>query len=220
MESPSATDLPSLIYHQRAQSNEFLLGASTKTSFWPNGVKQKLLCSCASSLLLAETGMADRTRKADRVRPADRAKRAIFSIWLCGAVMLTRIVRSEWAGTRNATASLKAGSPATSSTVDGLGIFSPSLIIPAIWKLKASAALRRASSKVLPAVMHPGKSGKLTPKSDLRSSCNIIHQLSRSNARLLFNASQRANWYIANRMWHSDPSRLHRMLELFVAPNI
>ena len=27
----------------------------------------------------------------------------------------------------------------------------------------------------------------------------------------------RAYWYISNRMWHSDPSRLHRMLELLVA---
>jgi len=37
---------------------------------------------------------------------------------------------------------------------------------------------------------------------------------------LLFDASQRANRYISNRMWHSDPSWLHRMLELLVAPNM
>jgi len=37
---------------------------------------------------------------------------------------------------------------------------------------------------------------------------------------LLFDASQRADWYISNRMWHSDPSRLRRMLELLVTPNV
>jgi hypothetical protein len=47
--------------------------------------------------------------------------------------------------------------------------------------------------------------------------CDIIHQLPQPNACLLFDASQRANWYVSNRMWHSDPSRLHRMLELLVA---
>src|SRR2546421_10827871 len=46
---------------------------------------------------------------------------------------------------------------------------------------------------------------------------DVIHQSPQPNACLLFDASQRANWYISNRMWHSDPSRLHRMLELLVA---
>ena len=50
--------------------------------------------------------------------------------------------------------------------------------------------------------------------------CDVIHQSSQPNARLLFDASQRANRYISNRMWHSDPSRLHWMLELLVAPNM
>src|SRR5580700_4864515 len=49
---------------------------------------------------------------------------------------------------------------------------------------------------------------------------DVIHQSPQPYARLLFDASQRANWYISNRMWHSDPSRLHRMLELLVAPNM
>jgi|SRR5580700_4407655 hypothetical protein len=50
--------------------------------------------------------------------------------------------------------------------------------------------------------------------------CDVIHQLPQPNANLLFDASQRGNWYISNRMWHSDPSRLHRMLELLVAANM
>src|SRR6476661_172731 len=50
--------------------------------------------------------------------------------------------------------------------------------------------------------------------------CDVIHQSPQPKACLLFDASQRANWYISNRMWHSDPSRLHRMLELLVAPNM
>jgi len=66
------------------------------------------------------------------------------------------------------TASLMAGSLRTSSTVEGSGILAPSSTIPAMWRLRASAALRRASSNVLPAVMQPGKSGKLTPKSESR----------------------------------------------------
>ena len=50
--------------------------------------------------------------------------------------------------------------------------------------------------------------------------CDVIHQSPQPNDCLLFDASQRANRYISNRMWHSDPSRLHRMLELLVAPNM
>jgi len=50
--------------------------------------------------------------------------------------------------------------------------------------------------------------------------CDVIHQSSQSYASLLFDASQRANWYISNRMWHRDLSRPHRMLELLVAPNM
>src|SRR5580704_7268395 len=50
--------------------------------------------------------------------------------------------------------------------------------------------------------------------------CDVVHQSPQPYASLLFDASQCANWYISNRMWHSDPSRLHRMLELFVAPNM
>src|SRR5438445_11678639 len=50
--------------------------------------------------------------------------------------------------------------------------------------------------------------------------CDVIHQSPQPNACLLFDASQRANRYISNRMWHSDPSWLHRMLELLVAPNM
>ena len=50
--------------------------------------------------------------------------------------------------------------------------------------------------------------------------CDVIHQSPQPNARLLFDASQRANRYISSRMWHSDPSWLHRMLELLVAPNM
>jgi hypothetical protein len=76
--------------------------------------------------------------------------------------------------------------------VDGLGIFSSSSIIPAIGKLKASTAVQRASSKVLPAVMHPGRSGKLTPKigfTILMQICGAIRQSPRPNARLLFDAS-------------------------------
>src|SRR5256884_9809140 len=49
---------------------------------------------------------------------------------------------------------------------------------------------------------------------------DVIHQSPLPNACLLFDASQRANRYISNRMWHSDPSWLHRMLELLVAPNM
>src|SRR6267154_727910 len=44
--------------------------------------------------------------------------------------------------------------------------------------------------------------------------CDVIHQSPQSNACLLFDASQRANRYISNRMWHSDPSWLHRMLQV------
>ena len=50
--------------------------------------------------------------------------------------------------------------------------------------------------------------------------CDVIHQSPQPDACLLFDASQRADWYISNRMWHSDPSRLHWMLELLVAPNV
>jgi len=50
--------------------------------------------------------------------------------------------------------------------------------------------------------------------------CDVIHQSPQPNDCLLFDASQRANRYISNRMWHSDPSWLHRMLELLVAPNM
>src|SRR5580692_920100 len=50
--------------------------------------------------------------------------------------------------------------------------------------------------------------------------CDVIHQSPQPNACLLFDASQRADWYISNRMWHSDPSRLRRMLELLVTPNV
>ena len=50
--------------------------------------------------------------------------------------------------------------------------------------------------------------------------CDVIHQSPQPNACLLFDASQRANRYTSNRMWHSDPSWLHRMLELLVAPNM
>src|SRR5213082_2505660 len=49
--------------------------------------------------------------------------------------------------------------------------------------------------------------------------CDVIHQSPHTNACLLFEASQRANRYISKSMWHSDPSWLHRMLEL-VAPNM
>src|SRR5712664_2075953 len=48
--------------------------------------------------------------------------------------------------------------------------------------------------------------------------CDVIHQSPQPNACLLFDASQRANRYISNRMWHS--AWLHRMLELLVAPNM
>ena len=49
---------------------------------------------------------------------------------------------------------------------------------------------------------------------------NVIHQSPQPNTCLLLDASQRANWYVSNRMWHSNPSRLHRMFELLVAPNM
>src|SRR6202041_2239406 len=50
--------------------------------------------------------------------------------------------------------------------------------------------------------------------------CDVIHQSPQPDACLLFDASQRADWYISDRMRHSDPPRLHRMLELLVAPNL
>src|ERR1700730_6570589 len=50
--------------------------------------------------------------------------------------------------------------------------------------------------------------------------CDIIHQSPQPDACLLFDAPQRTNWNISNRMWHSDSSRLHLMLELLVAPNM
>jgi three-Cys-motif partner protein len=53
-------------------------------------------------------------------------------------------------------------SPAMSSSFDGSGTASPSSIMPWIWSASASAAIRLASSRVLPAVMQPRKSGKLT----------------------------------------------------------
>ena len=69
--------------------------------------------------------------------------------------------------------------PRTSSA-DGSGIASPSSTMPAICSARASAALRCASSSVLPAVMQPGKSGKLTPKSESlvhMQICDVVHGL-------------------------------------------
>src|SRR5262249_40411940 len=48
----------------------------------------------------------------------------------------------------------------------------------------------------------------------------VIHQSPQPNTCLLLDASQRTNWYVSNRMWHSNPSRLHGMFELLVAPNM
>jgi hypothetical protein len=56
---------------------------------------------------------------------------------------------------------------------DSLGLLDhPSLFehsLPLTCKARASPAIRRASSSVLPAVTQPGKSGNLTPKSEGRS---------------------------------------------------
>jgi DNA polymerase-3 subunit delta len=107
---------------------------------------------------------ADCTIYADRVIPALRASRSIASIWLSRAVMFTRTVFSGASAlTRNATAPRIAGSFASWSSVEGSGSASPSSTIPAMCSVSASTASSRASSSVLPAVMHPGKSGKLTP---------------------------------------------------------
>ena len=85
--------------------------------------------------------------------------------------------------TRKATACFIAGSFDRSSSVEGFGMGSPSSTIPRICSASASGAKRRASSSVLPAVTHPGKSGKLTPKSDFRSLCrNATYSLSCSIA--------------------------------------
>jgi len=123
-------------------------------------------------------------------------------------VMLTRIVPSEWSRDKERHGTLNGRIAYTSSTVDGLGIFSPSSTIPAIYKLKASAALRRASSKVLPARNAPGNLGssRQNPIYDPYADMRCIHQSPQPNACLLFDASQRANRYISNRMCHSDPS--------------
>jgi hypothetical protein len=86
------------------------------------------------------------------------------SIWLSRAVMLTRTVFSAGSAlTRKATAPRMAGSFASWSRVEGLGSASPSSIMPAMCRVSASTANSRASSSVFPAVMQPGKSGKLTP---------------------------------------------------------
>jgi predicted RNA-binding protein YlxR (DUF448 family) len=80
--------------------------------------------------------------------------------------------------------------------------------------------VRQESSQGAPPLEIPGARpcNVTRPRKSERRILRVVRQ--ESNACLLFDASQRANWYISNRMWHSDPSRLHRMLELFVALNM
>src|SRR5581483_3172588 len=93
---------------------------------------------------------------------------------------------ASWTGTRNATAPFRQGSSFRSSIVEGSGSGAPSCSIRRMCSASACGANRRASSNVLPAVMHPGKSGKLTPKSDLSSLCKyamyciVIHYCTHS----------------------------------------
>src|SRR6266704_299163 len=87
-----------------------------------------------SRFLKATPEVADCTIYAERVMPARLARRSIISIWFSRAVTLTRtvLVLLKSVVTRNATAFSRLGSPAKSSILEGLGIFSPSSSIPAI----------------------------------------------------------------------------------------
>ena len=82
---------------------------------------------------------------------------------------LATIARSRPPMQPSATVTMKAMVPclaaslATSSSFDGSGTRSPSSIMPWMCKESASCAMRAASSRVRPAVIQPGKSGKLTP---------------------------------------------------------
>src|SRR5258708_3900905 len=144
--------------------------------------------------------------------------------------MLTRTVFSRLTLTRNATAPFMSGSSATSSIVDGSGSVSPSSTMPRICNAKAPPAMRRASSSVLPAVTHPGKSGKLTPKSDLRSLCRyamysmVLSPLRPGSTQfdpgLFLYALESAYRDVSLRMGHRDAAFFRRVFELFVAAGL
>ena len=139
--------------------------------------------------------------------------------------MLTRTDRGRRVGTSTSTAAASAwrGSVRTSSSPEGSGIGLPSSIIPSTWNSNASAAMRRASSRVMPAVMHPGKSGNSTPKS--LSAClrsNAIYAVTMASSPqfqpgLLLDTAQRPNRNVALGMRHRDAARPQWMLELMMA---
>jgi len=105
--------------------------------------------------------------------PAILANSSICFICLSRAVMLMRTGRSVFGSirTRNATASFLAGSSAHASSEDGSGTVFAVFRHADNVQFQSLSRDRCASSRVFPAVIQSGKSGKLTPKSEFRSLC-------------------------------------------------
>src|SRR6266704_2874246 len=102
-----------------------------------------------SRFLKATPEVADCTIYAERVMPARLARRSIISIWFSRAVTLTRtvLVLLKSVVTRNATAFSRLGSPAKSSILEGLGIFSASLV-ERLSGCHAAGEVREADAKI------------------------------------------------------------------------
>jgi len=155
-----------------------------------------------------------------RKRERLAATRSIDCTISSGKLTFMRTARRDLSGrsTRKAIASRFCGSVMIASTDEGGGIASPPSRMPSTWKSNASLAMRRASSKVRPAVIQPGKSGKSTPKSlrgSFRSRAMYAVMMSpQLHACLPFDTPQRADRDIPLGMRNGHPARARRMSEL------
>jgi hypothetical protein len=121
--------------------------------------------TCPSSAIIRS---AARVINPDRVNPCNSANLSIALKACSGIVTFTRtaLAASAGAATRMATPFLFSASDMIASSEEGSGIASPSSSSPSRCNASASAAILRASSRVVPAVTHPGNDNPNRPKSD------------------------------------------------------
>jgi hypothetical protein len=125
----------------------------------PAGIYAALLAASLAARIWALSASQDHPALPGTLPP--------YRSWCCIAPVLGKLCRAT--STRNATAFRFSGLVVIASRVDGSGIGSPPSSIPSICNSRASAAIRRTSSRDWPAVTQPGKSGKPAPQLPLGS---------------------------------------------------
>jgi hypothetical protein len=132
-----------------------LLRAGVCAGSWCRGA---IHAASRSRLILSLTACASRPEREYPIRAAYRSTAVNKS---SGMVMFTRMARPGGsARTRMRATSITSGSRTIWSNAEGSGIGSPCSTLRSICACNASSAFNAASCIVVPALMHPGRSGK------------------------------------------------------------